>query len=121
MKTARMLPLLAGATWQFVALPLALFSTTCLATSPTNEPSCSASIEQVIIVFKTHFDIGYTDMASNVVHRYRTSMIDQALNVSDQNRGLPAEQQFVWTIPGWPMKKIAEVAWSDSRAEGKDF
>lgn len=68
----------------------------------------SNRVEQVIIVFKTHFDIGYTDMASNVVTKYRTTMIDQALQVVDQNRGLPPEQQFAWTIPGWPMNKITE-------------
>lgn len=65
-------------------------------------------LEQIIVVFKTHFDIGYTDLASNVVQRYRTSMIDQALRVVDQNRDLPPAQQFVWTIPGWPMTQIAE-------------
>jgi hypothetical protein len=47
-------------------------------------------------------------MASNVVQRYRTTMMDQALKVVDQNRDLPPEQQFIWTIPGWPMKKILE-------------
>lgn len=65
-------------------------------------------VEQIIVVFKTHFDIGYTDMASNIVTKYRTTMIDQALAVVDQNRDLPAAQQFVWTIPGWPMHKILE-------------
>ena len=65
-------------------------------------------VREVIVVFKTHFDIGYTDMASNVVQRYRTTMIDAALQVVDQNKGLPAEQQFAWTVPGWPMTKISE-------------
>lgn len=63
-------------------------------------------LEQVVIVLKTHFDIGYTDMASNVVQRYRTSMIDQALAVVDQNRDLPPDRQFVWTLPGWPLTQI---------------
>ena len=45
--------------------------------------SAQAAVEEVIVVFKTHFDIGYTDMASNVVQRYRTTMIDQALEVVD--------------------------------------
>ena len=66
----------------------------------------SAEVREVIVTFKTHFDIGYTDLASNVVQRYRTTMIDQALKVVDQNRDLPPEQQFAWTIPGWPMSKI---------------
>ncbi len=38
------------------------------------------TVEQVIVVFKTHFDIGYTELADQVVTRYRTSMIDKALD-----------------------------------------
>ena len=45
-----------------------------------------AKVEQVIVVFKTHFDIGYTDLARNVVKRYRTSMIDKALDVCDRRQ-----------------------------------
>jgi hypothetical protein len=70
--------------------------------------AASAEVREVVITFKTHFDLGYTDLASNVVQRYRTTMIDQALKVVEQNRNLPPEQQFVWTIPGWPMNKILE-------------
>src|SRR5512137_361557 len=80
--------------------------------------TASAEVREVIVVFKTHFDIGYTDMASNVVRRYRTTMIDQALKVVDQNRDLPPQQQFAWTIPGWPMSKIAED-WEGQTPERK--
>jgi hypothetical protein len=65
-------------------------------------------VKEIVVVFKTHFDIGYTDMATNVVQRYRTTMIDQALEVVDQNRDLPPQQKFVWTIAGWPMHKILQ-------------
>lgn len=65
-------------------------------------------VKEVVVVFKTHFDIGYTDMARNIVEKYRTTMIDQALAVVDQNRDLPPEQQFAWTIPGWPMHQILD-------------
>ncbi|MCI0499875.1 MAG: hypothetical protein L0Y36_09385, partial [Planctomycetales bacterium] len=68
----------------------------------------TANTKEIIIVFKTHFDIGYTEMAKDVVHRYRTSMIDNALRVCDANSDLPDGQHFVWTIPGWPMSKIIE-------------
>ncbi len=72
--------------------------------APQPAPS---GVRRVIIAFKTHFDIGYTDLAANVIARYRTTMIDQALAVVDANRSLPPEQ-FVWTLPGWPLSKIAE-------------
>ena len=81
-------------------------------------PSSPAKVDQVIITFKTHFDIGYTDMAVNVVKRYQTTMIDQALRVCDESRRLPPEQQFVWTIPGWPMSKILED-WKGQTADRK--
>ena len=75
-------------------------------------------VREVVVVFKTHFDIGYTDMAKNVVERYRTSMIDQALEVCDRNRDLPPEQQFAWTLPGWPMSQIM-ADWPGQTAERK--
>ncbi len=88
----------------------------CLASALTVQ--AAGPVDQLVIVFKTHFDIGYTDMAKDVVLRYRTKMIDQALEVCDRNRDLPPAQQFAWTIPGWPMKKIAED-WEGQTPERK--
>src|SRR3990172_606239 len=51
-------------------------------------PSADRKPEQVIVVFKTHFDIGYTDLARNVVERDRTSMIDKALDLEAFVRGM---------------------------------
>lgn len=66
------------------------------------------NLEEIIIVYKSHFDIGYTHLASETIENYRTKTIEDALDVVDQNKDLPLDQQFVWTIPGWPMKKILE-------------
>jgi alpha-mannosidase len=72
--------------------------------------------ENVIVVFKTHFDIGYTDLAGSVVSKYQTSMIEGALKVIDKTRSLPADQHFTWTLPAWPMQQIL----SGSTPEIKD-
>jgi hypothetical protein len=69
-------------------------------------PAESPQLEEVIVVYKTHFDIGYTDLTRNVVEYYRARMIDKALEIVDRTRELPREQRFVWTIPGWPMAQI---------------
>ena len=81
------------------ALVPTLASLTCVAAQTIH-------LSQIVVVFKTHFDIGYTDMATNVVQRYRTTMMDKALEVVEQNRDLPSQQQFIWTMSGWPMHKI---------------
>jgi hypothetical protein len=67
-----------------------------------------ANLEEIILVYKSHFDIGYTHLAAEAVQGYRTHVIDGALAAVDKNKGLPPEQQFVWTVPGWPMKKMLE-------------
>jgi len=93
-----------------VAMAVAWASVTVLGAdvSSKSEHDASPELEEIVLVFKTHFDIGYTDMAAKVVERYRTSMIEQALDVVDDSRALPEERRFVWTIPGWPMSKILE-------------
>lgn len=81
---------------------------------PTVDAVPRVKVEEVVVVFKTHFDIGYTDLARNVVDHYRTSMIDKALDVCDVAASMPAEQRFVWTLPGWPM---AQILWSGQTPE----
>jgi len=74
-------------------------------------------LEEVIVVSKTHFDIGFTDLASRVVERYRTSMADQALRLVDESRGLPPNEQFAWTLAGWPM---SQVLWPGQTAQRRE-
>jgi hypothetical protein len=76
---------------------------------PAPAPSAQPSpVSEVIVIIKTHFDIGYTHRVKEIVHHYRTDMIDQAMNIMDESRNLPPEQQFAWTGPGWVMSKVLE-------------
>jgi len=68
-------------------------------------PSDSRGVRQIIVVCKTHFDIGYSHRVKDVVAYYRTTMIDRALEVMEQARELPPKQRFVWTSPGWVMQQ----------------
>ena len=65
-----------------------------------------AGLENVVIVYKTHFDLGYTARMRDVVHEYRTEMADRVLDAIERNSRQPKERQFVWTVSGWPMKQI---------------
>jgi len=71
-------------------------------------PSAAARVNEIIVVCKTHFDIGYTHRVKDLMDYYRTTMIDRALDIMDQSKELPAEQQFVWTSPGWVMERVLE-------------
>ncbi|WP_316834199.1 hypothetical protein [Pedobacter nutrimenti] len=60
-------------------------------------------VTDVWVVFKTHFDLGFTDLPENVFARYRGEMMDKALNVIEKNSSLPKDKHFAWTVPGWPL------------------
>ena len=66
----------------------------------------NTELRDVIIVFKTHFDNGYTELSEGVLQRYSTTLIEGALKGIDSTASLGKERQFTWTLSGYPMKEI---------------
>ncbi|NLR80873.1 hypothetical protein [Chitinophaga eiseniae] len=60
-------------------------------------------VTDIWVVFKTHFDLGFTDLPENVFRRYREEMMDNALTVIEKSATLPPEKHFAWTVSGWPL------------------
>jgi alpha-mannosidase len=79
--------------------------------------AAESPVQEIVVVFKTHFDIGYTDLVTNILTRYRTQFVDQALDVVEHSRSLPPDQQFTWTVPGWPLK---EMLWPGQTPERRE-
>lgn len=75
-------------------------------------------VEEIIVICKTHFDIGYTHRVNEVVDYYRTEMIDKALALMDSSSVFPKKQQFAWTLPSWVLYKIMED-WNGQTIERK--
>lgn len=68
----------------------------------------NSNVEEIIVICKTHFDIGFTHRVNDIVKYYRTSMIDKSLGIMDASGDLPEEQQFAWTLPGWVLSKTLD-------------
>jgi len=81
-----------------ILLFIASFNT--WAQKPTKKPPV---VTDVWVVFKTHFDLGFTDLPENVFKRYREEMMDNALSVIEKSRTQPIEKRFAWTVSGWPL------------------
>ena len=99
-------------------IPLSLASALLLAGLPgfasgTSPPA--PTLEEVVIVYKTHFDIGYTQLARDVAHQYRTEMADGVLEAIEKNAHQPKDRQFVWTLSGWPMTQLLAPEQSPQR------
>ncbi|WAC09244.1 glycoside hydrolase family 38 N-terminal domain-containing protein [Dyadobacter pollutisoli] len=80
---------------------LALLALT--ATAQKQATPGESKVTDVWLVFKTHFDLGFTDLPQNVFARYRGEMMDNALKIVDENAKLPADKHFAWTVSGWPL------------------
>ena len=55
--------------------------------------------KEVIIIFKTHLDVGFTDYAENVVEKYLNNYIPQAIKVGYELKD--TNTPFKWTVGSW--------------------
>lgn len=62
-------------------------------------------IKKIILVFKTHFDIGFTDLSSRVVEDYTGRMLHEVMETCEATAHM-GERRFVWTMPAWPLWHI---------------
>ncbi len=73
-------------------------------------------IKKIILVFKTHFDMGFTDLSSNVINNYADSMLKEVIATCKATKNM-GELKYVWTMPSWPLKLIRERCGENLRKE----
>ena len=79
-----------------------------IAAVDVDKGSVNQKVTDIIIVFKMHFDIGYTDWSEGILQKYKGEMLQETLKQIDKTYQLPKQEQFVWTVPAWPLKYIRE-------------
>jgi len=97
-------------------VPVMVFGPKTASLPDSSSAPASSRVSEIIVVCKTHFDIGYSDRVAEVVTFYRTTMTDRALDLIDRSKELPPEEQFIWTCPGWVFDRIVED-WPGQTAE----
>lgn len=73
-------------------------------------------IDTIYLIFKTHLDVGFTDLAGQVVDRYLTQFIPQALDIAAELRERGGSERFVWTTGSWLIYEFLERAAAPERA-----
>lgn len=86
-----------------ILLLLMLMSIATAVAQQQGKKSTPPKVTDIWVVFKTHFDLGFTDLPENVFRRYREEMMDNALTVIEKSATLPREKHFAWTVSGWPL------------------
>ena len=67
-------------------------------------------LRKIIVLFKTHLDVGFTDLAANVVDRYMTEYIPRALDIARELNLPGQERRFVWTTGSWLIAEYLRTA-----------
>ena len=67
-------------------------------------------VSKVYVIFKTHLDVGFTDLSSVVTNRYIKEFIPKAIQVSEQLEADGSGDRYVWTTGAWLVWKYLETA-----------
>ena len=72
-------------------------------------------IRKIHLVFKTHLDVGFTDLAHNVVQTYFEKHIPLALQIAREMRESDSSERFTWTTGSWLIYEYLEWAGKEER------
>ncbi|MDR3707051.1 MAG: DUF5054 domain-containing protein [Capsulimonadaceae bacterium] len=73
--------------------------------------------QTVHLVFKTHLDLGFTDLARSVEDQYIDSFIPQAIALARSIREAGQRDRFVWTTGSWLVYRYLERVTGAKRVE----
>lgn len=76
----------------------------------TGYAQVNPEVSKVYVVFKTHLDVGFTDLSSVVTQRYVSEFIPKALDLSEKLYAENAKEKYVWTTGAWLIWKYLHTA-----------
>lgn len=77
--------------------------------------SVADEIEKVHIIFKTHLDVGFTNLAKKVFDTYIHDFIPRAISISEQMRNTRETEHYIWTTGSFLIHHFLEKAEPDMR------
>lgn len=75
----------------------------------------TAQVKTVHTIFKTHLDLGFTDLAANVVRQYFDAYLPLAMHTAETLRLTGGPDRFIWTTGAWLIYHYLETASSADR------
>lgn len=87
---------------------------------PAGSPSTAAAdstLTRVHVVYKTHLDLGYTDLAAGVLARYREEFIPTAIGLARDLQESTGRREFVWSTGSWLVAHALEYGTPSQRSQ----
>ena len=63
------------------------------------------TIKKIIVIFKTHLDIGFTDFSANVTKKYMESYLPGAATAANELKEKNGDARLVWPTGSWLIEK----------------
>jgi len=80
----------------------------------------NTNIKTVHLVFKTHLDLGFTDLAASVALTYFDRFLPAAIDIAEELRNRGGKERFVWTTGSWLIYEYLEQAGRQERKRIED-
>src|ERR1700704_6611758 len=77
-------------------------------------PAPEPEVKRVLVMFKCHFDAGFVDTQTAVVHKYFKEYFPRAIDLASQLRR-SGELRYVWTTGSWLLYEYLEQATPGAR------
>lgn len=74
-------------------------------------------MKKILVIFKTHLDVGFTDFAREVVKKYNENYIPRAIRVARELAERGCREGFTWTTGSWLIYQYLEQADEAHRQE----
>ena len=78
--------------------------------APTPDPS----VKRVLVMFKCHFDAGFIDTQTAVVHKYFNQYFPAAIQVAS-SQNADGKRRYTWTTGSWLLYEYLEQASAEDR------
>ena len=69
----------------------------------------NTTVKKVHIIYKTHLDVGFTDLSANIFRKYDEKFIPKALATAEE-LNTPEKTQFIWTVGSFVIDRYLETA-----------
>jgi hypothetical protein len=81
---------------------------------PRLAPAPDSSVKRVLVMFKCHFDAGFIDTQTAVVHKYFNQYFPAAIQIAAAQNA-SGKRRYTWTTGSWLLYEYLEQASSEDR------
>lgn len=72
--------------------------------------------QTVHVIFKTHLDIGFTNLAQHVIQQYVDDFIPKAIDLAEQLEAMGGRERFIWTTGAWMIRYYLDHASTEAKS-----